>query len=100
MNVCGLTDGTSFELGLTGGSKFRDLGVSVDVDEHEVGDDFGDCKYTEELDSSILTTAAESHGDFDGKLTSGDDVDLGENRRVKGVLSEGALEVGVVAVTA
>ena len=99
MNVCGLTEGTSFELRLTGGSKLEDSGVRVDVDEHEVGDDFGDCN-REELESSILTATGESHRDFDDKLTSGDEVDLGENKRVKRVLSEGALEVGVVAVTA
>ena len=102
MNDCGLSDGSSFESGLTGGPKFTELGVSVDVEEHEVDDDFCDCKIAEELMSSMLsaTVTGDSQGDFGDTFISGDEVDLGENRRVKRDLSEGALEVGVVVVIA
>ena len=41
---CGLFDGISLELGLTGGPKFTEFGVSVAVDEHD-GDDFGEYKF-------------------------------------------------------
>ena len=96
---CGLSDGTSLELGLTGGPEFTEFGVSVAVDEHD-GDDFGEYKFEKLSHTSILaaTVAGDSLVEFNDTLTSGDEVDLGENKRVIRDLSEGPLDVGVVVV--
>ena len=93
-----MSDDSSLESGLTGGPKFTELGVSVAEDD---GDDFDDCKFAGLSHTSILaaTVAGDSYVDFNGALTWGDEVDLGENNRVSRVLSEGA-DVGVVVVTA
>ena len=91
----------SFNLGLGGGPKYSELGVSVDVD--DVGDDFcddiGDWIHTEDSRSAVLESilTGETEEDFDGDtFNSGEEVDLGENKRLKRDLSEGSLETGVV----
>ena len=82
----------SCDLGLAGGSKSAEMGVRVEVDEHEV-DEFGD-RFAGKSKSAGLG-APEGEDFSDDKFRSGEEVDFGENKRVKRDLSDG-LETGVV----
>ena len=90
----------SCDLGLAGGSKSAEMGVRVEVDEHEV-DEFGD-RFAGKTKSAGLTEtlgAPEGEDFSDDKFRSGEEVDFGENKRVKRDLSDG-LETGVVVEVA
>ena len=95
----------SFNLGLGGGPKYSELGVSVEVDECDVDEfcvDIGDWIHKEGSRSALLedTLTGETYAEFDGgRFDSGEDVDLGENKRLKRDLIEGSLETGVAAET-
>ena len=69
--------------------------MSVEV--VDADDDIGDWIHTEDSRSAAVLTATLTEEDFDGDgFDSGEEVDLGENKRLKRVLSEGSLEIGVV----
>ena len=68
----------------------------MSVDAVDADDNNGDWILMEDSRSSVLK-ATLTEEDFDGdKFNSGEEVDLGENKRLKRVLSEGSLEIGVV----
>ena len=68
--------------------------MSVEV--VDADDDIGDWIHTEDSRSAVLKSTL-TDGDYGGdEFNSGEEVDLGENKRLKRVLSEGSLEIGVV----